>query len=63
MMSTYNRPCKPFTTCIRHVYDQQARLLPLDQELRSQFLQDLRVCINNIRFKGDLLFIGMDLND
>ena len=62
MISTY-WPCKPSTIGTQTVYEQYARVLPLDQKLRFQILQDLRVCIENIQFKGDLILIGMDMND
>ena len=39
MFSAY-RPCKPSTTGIQTVYEQQAQVLPLDQEPRFQLLLD-----------------------
>ena len=62
MISAY-RPCKPSTAGIQTVYEQHARVLPLAQEPRSQFLLDLRKSIEKIQAKGDVVFVGMDLND
>ena len=62
MISVY-LPYKPSTAGIQTVYEQHARVLPLDQEPRSRLLLDLRKCIENIQSKGDLVFVGMDLND
>ena len=62
MISAY-RSCKPSTVGIQTVYEQHARALPLDQEPRSQFLLDLRKSIAKIQSTGDVVFVGMDLND
>ena len=62
MLSAY-RPCKPSTAGIQTVYEQHARVLPLYQEPRSQFLLDLRKSIEKIQVNGDVVFVGMDLND
>ena len=62
MLSAY-RPCKPSTAGIQTVYEQHARVLPLTQEPRSQFLLDLRKSIGQIQANGDVIFFGMDVND
>ena len=62
MISAY-RPCKPSTAGIQTVYEQHARVLPLTQEPRSQFLLDLRKSIENIQANEDVVFVGMDVND
>ena len=62
MISAY-RPCKPSTAGIQTVYEQHARVLLLTQEPRSQFLLDLRKSIEKIQANGDVVFVGMDVND
>ena len=62
IISTY-RPCKPSSPRAQTVYKQDTRALPIKCEPRSQFLTYAKECIQKKQEKGDLIIIGMDLND
>ena len=62
VLSAY-RPCKPSSSGVQTVYEQHARALPVLSDPRTQFLIDLKQCIQDRQAQGDLIVIGMDLND
>ena len=62
VLSAY-RPYKPSSSCVQTVYEQHARVLPVLSDPRTQFLIDLKQCIQDRQTQGDLVIIGMDLND
>ena len=45
------------------VYEQHARVLPIISDSRTQFLIDLEKCTQDRQEQGDLIIIGIDLND
>ena len=62
IISAY-RLCKPSTAGVQTVYKQHARKLPIHQEPRQQFLVDLKDSIQTHEEQGDMIILGMDLND
>ena len=57
------RPCKPSSSGVKTVYEQHARELPVLSDPRTQFLIHLKQCTQDREAHGDLIIIGMDLND
>ena len=55
--------CKPSSSGVQTVYEQHARLLPILSDHNTQFLIDLKKCTQDRQEQGDLIIIGMDLND
>ena len=45
------------------VYEQYVRSLSILSDPRTQFLIDLKKCIQDRQEQGHLIIIGMDLND
>ena len=45
------------------MYEKQTRILSIPQEPRLQFIYDLKLYINIFRENGDLIILGMNLND
>ena len=62
VLSVY-RPCKPFSSGVQTVYEQHTRALIILSDSRTQFLIYLKQCIQNRQAQGDLIILGMDLND
>ena len=46
VLSAY-RPCKPSSSGVQTVYEQHARALPVLSDPRTQFLIDLKQCIQH----------------
>lgn len=45
------------------VYEQHAYLLPVQQKLRQQFLTDIKTGIHEHQYKGNVIIIGMNINN
>ena len=57
------RPCKPSTAGVQTVYAQHTRTLLIKQEPRQKFQMDLKDCIQTHQEQGDIIILGMKLND
>ena len=57
------RPSKPLTSGVHTMYDKHTRSLHTRQELRHQFLTYLKIDICEHEDKGNMIILGVDLND
>ena len=56
-------PCKPSSSAGQTVYEQHARALPILSDPRRHFFIALKRFIQDRQEQGDLIIIGMNLND